>query len=68
MRDLRCLLNPSSVAVVGASQRATRGTGVLKNLQKIGFKGDLFAINPNYLEVHGCPSFASVRDLPKSVD
>ena len=54
--------------MVGASQRATRGTGVLKNLQKIGFKGDLFAINPNYSEVLGCPSFASVRDLPKSVD
>ena len=54
--------------MVGASQRATRGTGVLKNLQKIGFKGDLFAINPNYPEVLGCPSFASVRDMPKSVD
>jgi acyl-CoA synthetase (NDP forming) len=68
VRDLRCLLNPASVAVVGASQRATRETGVLKNLQKIGFKGDLFAINPNYSEVSGCPSFASVRDLPKTVD
>ena len=68
MRDLRFLLKPTSVAVVGASERPTRGTGVLKNLQKIGFKGDLFAINPNYTEVLGCPSFASVRDLPKTVD
>jgi acetyltransferase len=68
VQNLRCLLNPASVAVVGVSQRANRGTGVLKNLQKIGFKGDLFAINPNYSEVHGCASFASVRDLPKAVD
>jgi len=68
VRDLRFLLKPTSVAVVGASQRATRGTGVLKNLQKIGFKGDLFAINPNYSELFGCPSVASVRDLPKVVD
>ncbi len=68
VQDLRFLLKPASVAVVGASQRPTRGTGVLKNLQKIGFAGDLFAINPNYTDVLGCPSFASVRDLPKAVD
>jgi acyl-CoA synthetase (NDP forming) len=68
VQDLRFLLKPTSVAVVGASQKPTRGTGVLKNLQKIGFAGDLFAVNANYKEVLGCPSFASVRDLPKAVD
>ena len=61
-------MKPTSVAVVGASQRPTRGTGVLRNLQKIGFTGDLFAINPNYSDVLGCPSFASIGDLPKTVD
>lgn len=68
MQDLRFLLSPRSIAVVGASQRPTRGTGILKNLLQIGFPGEIFAINPNYKDILGCPSFPSVADLPKPVD
>jgi acetyltransferase len=68
VQNLDRLLKPRSIAVVGASQRPTRGTGILSNLLQIGFPGKIFAINPNYKDILGCPSFASVADLPEPVD
>jgi len=62
------LLHPNSIVVVGASNNIQKPGGkIIKNLLDHGFKGDLFAINPNEGQVQGIPSFASVEELP-SVD
>src|ERR1700716_1448478 len=68
MEAMRALLDPKAIAVVGASQRAGRGTNVITNLREHGFGGEIFAVNPRYQDVLGYPCFASVRDLPASVD
>jgi acetate---CoA ligase (ADP-forming) len=68
MSSMSSLLDPKAVAVVGATQRQSRGTSVLLNLVEAGFTGEILAVNPRYPEVHGRKCFASVSALPASVD
>ncbi len=65
---MRSLLEPRSIAVVGASQRRSRGSGVVANLRDAGFKGDIYPVNPRYDEVLGYRCYASVGELPQGVD
>jgi hypothetical protein len=37
---------PGSLAIVGASQRMTRATRVLRNLLQFGYRGRIFPTNP----------------------
>ena len=62
------LMNPKSIAVIGASQRATRGTNVLNNLRQTGYKGGIYGINPRYEEVAGYPCYPKVSAVPDPVD
>ena len=71
--SLRPLLQPRSVAVVGASRRrATVGRAILHNLVTSGFTGPVYAVNPRAqameMEMEGVPCVASVEDLPGQVD
>jgi acetyltransferase len=66
--SIHALLAPKAIAVVGASQRPGRGTGVVANLKAAGFTGDIFAVNPRYSEVLGYPCVPSVRELPACVE
>lgn len=65
---MRALLDPRSIAVVGASPRPGPGARVLANLRDAGFKGEVFAVNPRYPEVHGYKCFPDVAALPKDID
>lgn len=59
------LINPKSIAVVGASNNVqTPGGRVLKNLLDHNFKGELFAINPKETEVQGVKCFQNIKDIP----
>ena len=62
------LLEPRSIAVVGASQRRARGTGVIVNLRDAGFAGEIFAVNPRYQDVLGYRCYPTVSELPDGVD
>jgi acyl-CoA synthetase (NDP forming) len=53
MVSMRSLLDPKTVAVVGASQRRGRGSNVVANLRDCGFAGEIFAVNPRYRDVLG---------------
>ena len=71
--SLRPLLQPRSVAVVGASRRrATLGRAILHNIVTSGFAGPVYAVNPHApameMEMEGVPCLASVDDLPGPVD
>ena len=60
------LLQPRSIAVVGASARAgSPGNEVLLNLRKGAYRGSVFAINPARESVEGLPCHASLSDLPE---
>jgi acetate---CoA ligase (ADP-forming) len=62
------LLEPRSVAVVGASDRIGVGQRVVANLRALGFDGELFLINPNRARVAGLPAYPSLAGLPAVPD
>jgi acetyl-CoA synthetase len=67
--SLARLLEPRSVAVVGATERpGSYGGEALLNLARFGFEGGVYAVNPGRSTVHGVPSFASLADLPEAPD
>jgi acyl-CoA synthetase (NDP forming) len=68
-RDLTPLLAPRSVAVVGASDRpGSYADTVLRNLERAGFDGPVYGVNPGRDQVHGRPCVPTVADLPEPVD
>ena len=58
-------MKPASIAVVGASQRMTRATRVVANLQRFGYGGRIFPINPKYSEVLGLPCYPDLASTPE---
>jgi acyl-CoA synthetase (NDP forming) len=67
--DLRPLLAPRSIAVVGASESPDSwAPEIERSLRHLGFDGDLYPVNPKYDEVWGRPCLSSVAELPKAVD
>ncbi|MCH7229795.1 bifunctional GNAT family N-acetyltransferase/acetate--CoA ligase family protein [Glycomyces sp. L485] len=67
--SLRPLLEPRSVAIVGAS-RSGRGVGheVLLSIIDGGFNGPIYPIHPISTELAGLPAYASLSDLPGPLD
>ncbi|WP_288385458.1 acetate--CoA ligase family protein [uncultured Acinetobacter sp.] len=66
---LDALLNPASVALIGASDNPARiGGRPLRYLKESGFKGEIFPVNPNRDQVQGMPAYADLASLPKAAD
>jgi len=65
MNDLRPLLNPRSIAVVGASERPGAGSFVIENLRTLGFDGKILPVNPRYQTVLGLPCSPSLIETPE---
>ena len=64
---LGAMLNPRSVAIVGASGDPTRiGGRPIAAMLKAGFKGTILPVNPTRDEVQGLACYASVDDLPEA--
>ena len=69
IRNLDHLLDPSSVAVFGASARAgSVGATVWNNLRSGGFKGPVHAVNPKHRTLDGEKVYARAADLPGAPD
>ena len=68
-RSIRRLLEPGSVAVIGASRLRNKvGHVLVRNLVQGGFTGRVYAVNPGASAVSGVPAYPSVRDVPGPVD
>ena len=66
---LEPVLNPASIAIVGASGDANRIGGIaIDHLSKLGFAGQVFPINPKYPELGGYPCYPDVESLPMVPD
>ena len=65
--DLKRLINPNVVAVVGASEtRGSFGERTLSNMT--AFTGKVFAINPKYQTLLSRPCVPSLAELPERPD
>ena len=68
-RSVARVLNPGSVAVIGASDQVGKiGHTVLRNLIGNGFSGPVFPVNSDATSVQSVRAYASVRDIPDPVD
>ena len=67
--DLARLMSPRSIAVVGATPRAdTYAHETLRNLEVLGYAGEVWGVHPTHREVRCRPVFASLADLPHPAD
>lgn len=66
---LQSLFKPTSIAVIGASERPhSVGAKVFRNLLEGGFLGKLYAVNPKHRKVQEQPCYPSIDKIPQSID
>jgi len=69
LRVMDRLMNPRSVAVIGASDQAGKiGNSVMKNLINGGYAGEIHPINPKSDSIMDRKAYKSVGDVPGEVD
>jgi acetyl-CoA synthetase len=67
--DLSRLLHPRTIAVVGATDREGSYAGeTLLNLNRLGYAGTVWGVNPGRSEAHGVPCFPTIGELPEPAD
>src|ERR1043166_9755713 len=68
-RPLDAMLHPRALAVVGATEaEGSVGRTLLENLERGGFPGSIYPINPKRDSVLGVKAYASIAALPERVD
>ncbi|MFE3001717.1 acetate--CoA ligase family protein [Nocardia sp. NPDC059246] len=66
---LERLLDPRSIAIVGASTNPTkRGFQAIRALQQAGYRYPVYPVNPTATEILGLEVVTSVDDLPYGID
>jgi len=69
MSRLEAALDPKSIAIIGASENPNKvGGRPVHYLDKFGFKGKIFPINPSRTEVQGYKCYNGLADLPEAPD
>jgi len=64
---LRTVLNPKSIAVIGASENENKiGGRPLLYLARYGYKGKVYPINPKRAEIQGFKAYPSLADVPEA--
>lgn len=67
--SLDTLLNPESIAFVGASPKLnTPGQTMLRFAAVDGFSGRIYPVNPKYSEIDGMSCYANLAALPERVE
>jgi acetyltransferase len=66
---LDALFKPQAVAIVGASiKELSIGNVIIRNLQKYGYTGPIYPINPTAPEVCGLQAYKTLDEVPGPVD
>jgi acetyltransferase len=68
MASMHKMLNPSSIAVVGATPRMQYGGRLLAAALKSGDRVRVYPVNPRYDEIMEKPSYPSITALPEAPD
>ncbi len=68
MPDLRPLLSPDSVAIVGAAADDSLRGRLTKQLVEHGYDGRLYPVTRSHKEVLGHQAYATVGDIPEAAD
>ena len=69
MENMKRLFRPSSVAVIGASEKFDKlGFHVMKSLTRGGFKGKIIPVNPTAKEIMGIKAYPSILAYNDMID
>jgi len=69
MKNIKSIMNPSSVAVIGASNRpGSVGGAVFQNLLDGGYTGVLYPVNSRQRSIHSVRAYPGLSDIPDEVD
>lgn len=69
MDSLQPLLNPRSIAIIGASADATKVSGrPLKFLLAKGYAGAIYPVNPGHVRIGDLACYANIAALPEAPD
>jgi acetate---CoA ligase (ADP-forming) len=68
-QNLEPLLNPKSIAFVGASEKKdVAGNDMLLEVLHSEYEGQIYGVNPKYDSVEGIKCYLSLSELPEVVD
>src|ERR1700731_4036969 len=66
---LRLALDPRSIALIGASENPNKiGGRPLLFLQRFGYRGRIYPVNPHRREVQGITAYPDLASLPEAPD
>lgn len=69
MPRLESLLNPKSIAIIGASRDKKKlGRLLLDNVLKGGFKGNVYPVNPKAGKIGGRACYSSIGEINDKID
>lgn len=69
MKNLDYLFNPSSIALIGASNNPFKwGFIILTNILSGGYKGKIYPINPKEKEIQGLKVYPNLESIPDDID
>ena len=67
--QMRRFMEPRSIALIGVPSKVGKGAlNILENLLQLGFKGEIYPVNPRIRELLGHQVFPDVRAIPKEID
>lgn len=69
-QPLDSLFHPEAVAIVGVSNSPSNPVRIcyLESIQKFGYKGTIYLVNPNESSIMGLKCYPSIKDIPGPVD
>jgi len=68
-KNIKSIMNPKSIAVVGATNRpGSVGLAVFRNILTAGFQGVLYPVNPKAKYVQSVKAYPKLEDIPDEVD
>src|SRR2546422_10490316 len=68
MQAIHKMLNPRSIAIVGATPRLQYGGRFLAAALKAQDRVRVYPVNPNYDQIRGVKAYPTVADLPEGPD
>ena len=66
--DIARFFAPQSIALVGASERGMYPAGILQDLQRYGYDGRVYPVNPRRTAVFDLPCYPNLTALPERPD
>ena len=66
--SIRRLLNPQSVAIIGANEKPGYGGRLMRNAIARTYKGEIFPVTPSHDAVFGYKAYPSISAIGKPVD